>query len=108
MDLHSIHFYSSFGERDRSDASEYFRRVFGPEAAERGIRITKSLIDLAVSSSLLVNGSHMEGLVKCIENNVPSSKSIKVAFDEWGVWDETKGLLVSTEGFECHLPNVVL
>ncbi|KAG8922810.1 hypothetical protein FRC00_007002 [Tulasnella sp. 408] len=83
VDLHSIHNFSGFGERDRSDGKDYERRVFGTEAAEKGIQITRSLIDLAR-----------------IENGPEKTKAIKISFDEWGPWDETKG--TPANGLEQH------
>lgn len=83
VDLHSIHTYTSFGERDRSDGKDFERKVFGPEGVEESIRITRSLIDLAR-----------------IENGVEKCKPIKIAFDEWGPWDETKG--TPANGLEQH------
>lgn len=61
IDYHSIHFYTvSKGDHDVN--------VTGTAAAEKGIEIAQNLIDLAR-----------------ITNGV--DKSVKVCFDEWGVWD---------------------
>nr|GAT43895.1 glycoside hydrolase family 51 protein [Mycena chlorophos] len=61
VDYHSIHLYTqSKGSHDMN--------VMGPAAAEKGIEISKSLIDLAL-----------------IEHGL--SKEITVCFDEWNVWD---------------------
>ncbi|KAJ7881802.1 glycoside hydrolase family 51 protein [Mycena olivaceomarginata] len=62
VDFHSIHLYTvSEGNHDVN--------VMGPAAAEKGIEITKSLIELAK-----------------IEGNL--TKDITVCFDEWNVWCE--------------------
>ncbi|KAF7304465.1 Glycoside hydrolase family 51 protein [Mycena chlorophos] len=64
VDYHSIHLYThSKGSHDVN--------VMGPAAAEKGIEITKSLIDLAL-----------------IEHGL--SKEITVCFDEWNVWDPVR------------------
>ncbi|KIO29599.1 hypothetical protein M407DRAFT_70313 [Tulasnella calospora MUT 4182] len=94
VDLHSIHTYTSFGERDRLDGKDFERKVFGPEEVEEGIRITRSLIDLAVSrlaplSLRITCYIHFRSFQR-IENGVEKCKPIKIAFDEWGAWDETK------------------
>ncbi|KAG8855312.1 hypothetical protein FRB96_007110 [Tulasnella sp. 330] len=83
VDLHSIHGYTSFGDRDRTEDAEYERGVFGPEAAEKGIEITRSLIELAR-----------------IEIGATESRPVKIAFDEWGAWDETIG--TPENGLEQH------
>ncbi|OBZ67595.1 putative alpha-L-arabinofuranosidase C [Grifola frondosa] len=73
VDLHSIHLYTGFGPRDRSQKEkEYGRTVYGPDAAEYSIEVCKGLINKARFAK-----------------NV--SKPIKIAFDEYGVWDETIG-----------------
>ncbi|OCH86846.1 glycoside hydrolase [Obba rivulosa] len=73
VDLHSIHLYTGFGPRDRSQTDrEYGRTVYGPDAAEYSIEICKGLINKARLSKAI-------------------SKPIKIAFDEYGVWDETVG-----------------
>ncbi|KAJ6590387.1 glycoside hydrolase family 51 protein [Mycena sp. CBHHK59/15] len=64
IDFHSIHIYTvSEGNHDVN--------VMGPAAAEKGLEITKSLIDLAK-----------------IESNL--TKDITVCFDEWNVWDPVR------------------
>ncbi|KAJ7026640.1 glycoside hydrolase family 51 protein [Mycena alexandri] len=64
VDFHSIHLYTvSEGNHDVN--------VMGPAAAEKGIEITKSLIELAK-----------------IEGNL--TKDIAVCFDEWNVWDPVR------------------
>ncbi|KAJ7473915.1 glycoside hydrolase family 51 protein [Mycena galericulata] len=64
VDFHSIHLYTvSEGNHDVN--------VMGPAAAEKGIEITKSLIELAK-----------------IEGNL--TKDITVCFDEWNVWDPVR------------------
>lgn len=73
MTLYSVHLYTGFGARDRSDKEkEYYRTVYGPEAAEQGIEIARQLIEKArVAKSV--------------------TKPIKLAFDEWNSWDEELG-----------------
>ncbi|KAH8092187.1 glycoside hydrolase [Cristinia sonorae] len=73
VDLHSIHLYTGFGVRDRTKPErEYGRSVYGPDAAEYAIEIARGLINKAR-----------------ILKNV--SKPITLAFDEYGVWDNTVG-----------------
>ncbi|KAI0069537.1 glycoside hydrolase [Panus rudis PR-1116 ss-1] len=73
VDLHSIHLYTGFGPRDRSQVEkEYGRSVYGPDAAEYSIEICKGLINKARFAKQV-------------------AKPIKIAFDEYGVWDETVG-----------------
>ncbi|KAI1388912.1 glycoside hydrolase family 51 protein [Hypoxylon trugodes] len=63
VDMHSIHVYTA--------SNTHLQNATAPLAAERAIRITASLIELAR-----------------IENNVPPSKPpTKICFDEWNVWD---------------------
>ncbi|KZV67952.1 glycoside hydrolase family 51 protein [Peniophora sp. CONT] len=87
VQLHSIHLYTSFGPRDRSDkTTEFNRAVYGPAAAEHGIEIARGLIEKAtVEHTAKVDAapSIVPG-----ENIVPR---VKLAFDEWGVWDELVG-----------------
>ena len=48
---HSIHLYTGFGPRDRSQTErEYGRAVYGPDAADYSIEVCKGLINKAVSS----------------------------------------------------------
>lgn len=59
--------------------NEYEKNVFGPAAAERGIEICKSLIDLA---KIERNGSLFDTTrrdVRVIE------REVKIAYDEWNV-----------------------
>ncbi|KAI0763061.1 glycoside hydrolase [Trametes elegans] len=73
VELHSIHLYTGFGPRDRTQAErEYGRAVYGPDAAEYSIEVCKGLINKARFA-----------------RNV--SRPVKIAFDEYGVWDETVG-----------------
>ncbi|KAI0716651.1 glycoside hydrolase [Earliella scabrosa] len=73
VEMHSIHLYTGFGPRDRTQTErEYGRTVYGPDAAEYSIEVCKGLINKARFA-----------------RNV--SKPIKIAFDEYGVWDETVG-----------------
>jgi hypothetical protein len=47
----SLHLYSGFGARDRSDADkEYARAVYGPDLAEYSIEICRGLINKAVGA----------------------------------------------------------
>ncbi len=49
-DMSSIHLYTGFGPRDRTQAErEYGRTVYGPDAAEYSIEVCKWLINKAVS-----------------------------------------------------------
>ncbi|KAI0325331.1 glycoside hydrolase [Cubamyces sp. BRFM 1775] len=73
VDMHSIHLYTGFGPRDRSQSErEYGRAVYGPDAAEYSIEVCKGLINKA---------RFARGV----------SKPVTIAFDEYGVWDETVG-----------------
>lgn len=73
VDLHSIHLYTGFGPRDRSQTEREFARcVYGPDGAEFAIETCKGLINKA----RLARNVH---------------KPIKIAFDEYGPWDETIG-----------------
>ncbi|THH00489.1 hypothetical protein EW026_g2051 [Hermanssonia centrifuga] len=73
VDGHSIHLYTGFGPRDRTQGEkEYGRAVYGPDAAEYSVEICRSLINKARFAKKVV-------------------KPIKIAFDEYGVWDETVG-----------------
>lgn len=76
IDMHSLHLYTTlFHEIYTAPGNSYEKNVFGPAAAERGIEITKAIIDQ-------VN----------IDNTwrgVPG-KEVKIAYDEWNVWDQTK------------------
>ncbi|KAI1794400.1 glycoside hydrolase [Ganoderma leucocontextum] len=73
VDVYSIHLYTGFGPRDRSQSErEYGRSVYGPDAAEYSIEVCKGLINKARFGKSV-------------------SKPIKIAFDEYGVWDETVG-----------------
>lgn len=51
----SIHLYTGFGPRDRSQTErEYGRAVYGPDAADYSIEVCKGLINKAVSSLSIV------------------------------------------------------
>jgi alpha-N-arabinofuranosidase len=92
VDLHSIHLYTTLGQDKVPSVQglEYENNVFGPavslsisarhradvQAAERNIEICKSLIDLAQ--------------INRVNFGLPA-RPIKIAFDEWNVWDELKG-----------------
>ena len=57
VEMHSIHLYTGFGPRDRTQAErEYGRTVYGPDAAEYSIEVCKGLINKAVS----ICGSHSQ------------------------------------------------
>lgn len=73
VDYHSIHFYSA--------CANYNETVFSPLVAEKAIQITESLIDLA-------------RVTKGVE------KKVKIAFDEWNVWDQIN--IKGSEGCEQH------
>ncbi|KAK0618980.1 glycoside hydrolase superfamily [Immersiella caudata] len=63
IDMYSIHLYTS--------SDNHLENVTAPLAAERGIQMAVSLIDLAR-----------------IENSIPPSiPRPKICFDEWNVWD---------------------
>ena len=48
--IHSIHLYTGFGPRDRTQVErEYGRTVYGPDSAEYLIETCKGLIKQAVS-----------------------------------------------------------
>ncbi|KDR71905.1 hypothetical protein GALMADRAFT_253689 [Galerina marginata CBS 339.88] len=64
VDYHSIHLYTL-------SQGKHIVNVMGPAAAEKGLEITRSLIDLAKIESGL-------------------SKDLTVCFDEWNVWDPVR------------------
>lgn len=72
IDHHSIHFYTMLGSEP---ANAYENNVFGPAAAERGIQIAAALVDLANIDNTM--------------RGIPA-RHVKIAFDEWNVWDTTK------------------
>jgi hypothetical protein len=48
----SLHFYTGFGARDRTQTErEFGRSVYGPAAAERAITVCEGLIEQAVSDT---------------------------------------------------------
>lgn len=65
------------GHKKDSDVAgyDYEKNVFGPAAAERGIEITKALIDLA----------NIDNTARGIP-----ARDVKICFDEWNVWDDVK------------------
>ncbi|WVQ82791.1 hypothetical protein IAT38_004923 [Cryptococcus sp. DSM 104549] len=87
VDLHSIHFYTMLGHDKQSNVPglEYEKNVFGPAAPERDIEICKCLIDLANI------GRTWQGI---------PARDIKIAYDEWNVWDESKA--PGSGGLEQH------
>ncbi|KAI0027414.1 glycoside hydrolase [Vararia minispora EC-137] len=87
VQLHSVHLYTSFGPRDRSSKlSEYNRAVYGPAAAEHSIEIARRIIDKACVEHVARTSN--EPSIVPAENIVPK---VRIAFDEWGVWDESIG-----------------
>ncbi|PPQ94930.1 hypothetical protein CVT25_004416 [Psilocybe cyanescens] len=64
VDFHSIHLYTV-------SEGKHLVNVMGPAAAEKGLEITRSLIDLA----------KIEGGLR---------KDLTVCFDEWNVWDPVR------------------
>ncbi|KAG6917636.1 hypothetical protein DXG01_001743 [Tephrocybe rancida] len=64
VDFHSVHLYTV-------SEGNHAVNVMGPAAAEKGLEITRGLIDLAK-----------------IEGNL--SKELTVCFDEWNVWDPVR------------------
>ncbi|KAG7527823.1 hypothetical protein FFLO_06566 [Filobasidium floriforme] len=92
-DYHSIHFYSMLGhERFAGPPGlEYEKNVFGPIAAERGIEICSSLIDLAKIHHSLNPDQYKFGLPDSMSiNSGILKREMKICYDEWNVWDETK------------------
>jgi alpha-L-arabinofuranosidase len=84
---YSVHMYTSFGPRDRSQKElEYYRTVYGPSAAEHNIKVARGIIDKACVEYITKTRTHPSVVVT--ENTVPN---VGIAFDEWGVWDETVG-----------------
>ncbi|KZO99446.1 glycoside hydrolase family 51 protein [Calocera viscosa TUFC12733] len=71
---HSLHQYTT-------STGDHMVNVTGPAGAEKGIEITKSLIDLAR-----------------IQNSV--EEEITICFDEWNVWDPQRA--IGSEGAEEH------
>ncbi|GLB43090.1 putative glycoside hydrolase family 51 protein [Lyophyllum shimeji] len=64
VDFHSVHLYTV-------SQGKHLVNVMGPAAAEKGIEITRSLIDLAKIESGL-------------------KKDLTICFDEWNVWDPVR------------------
>ena len=86
VDYHSIHFYSMLGHERFSDVEghDYEKNVFGPAAAERGIEVCASLINMAK----IENATSILDWSK-FDQKIPA-RQVKIAYDEWNVWDETK------------------
>ncbi|PWN54403.1 glycoside hydrolase [Violaceomyces palustris] len=86
VDYHSIHFYSMLGHERFSQVVglDYEKNVFGPAAAERGIEICSSLIDLAKiqNATAILDWNKFDQKV--------TAREVKICYDEWNVWDETK------------------
>ena len=86
IDFHSIHLYSMLGHEHYSTVRgfDYEKNVFGPAAAERGIEICASLIDLAKidKAQSLLDWNNRDQKV--------AARDVKICYDEWNVWDEVK------------------
>ncbi|CAO1636537.1 unnamed protein product [Parajaminaea phylloscopi] len=86
VDLHSIHLYTMLGHDRYSDVAgfDFEKNVFGPAAAERGIEICTSLIELAKieRSGQVLDWSNRDAQV--------AARDVKICYDEWNVWDELK------------------
>ncbi|CAO1633744.1 unnamed protein product [Jaminaea pallidilutea] len=86
IDLHSIHLYTMLGHDRYSDTAgfEYEKNVFGAAAAERGIEICSSLIQLAKieRAGQVLDWSKRDDEV--------AARDVKICYDEWNVWDEVK------------------
>jgi len=72
VDMHSIHNYTMFGH---NPDIPYESNVFSPAGAERQIEVCKALIDMT---------NHDRS-----QQKMPA-RNIKIAFDEWNIWDEKK------------------
>ncbi|CAO1626768.1 unnamed protein product [Sympodiomycopsis kandeliae] len=94
VDYHSIHLYTMLGHERAGTGSEYEKNVFGPAAAERGIEICSSLIDLAKieSGSSILDWSNRDA--------VNAAREVKICYDEWNVWDEVKAPGNGSNGLE--------
>ncbi len=86
VNFHSIHLYSMLGHEHYSTVQgfEFEKNVFGPAAAERGIEICASLIDLAKidKAQSLLDWNNRDQKV--------AARDVKICYDEWNVWDEVK------------------
>ncbi|EPQ31923.1 uncharacterized protein PFL1_00122 [Pseudozyma flocculosa PF-1] len=86
VDYHSIHLYSMLGHERFSTVVgfDYEKNVFGPAAAERGIEICQSLIDLAKiqNATAILDWNKFDQKV--------TARDVKICYDEWNVWDEVK------------------
>lgn len=97
VDMHSIHLYTMLGhQRDpfRAKGYDYEKNVFGPAAAERGIEICTSLIELAKIERSMAGSNFGES-----GGSIPQ-RSLKICYDEWNVWDETKAPGSGANGLE--------
>lgn len=96
VDYHSIHLYTMLGHDRNSDFAgfEYEKNVFGPAAAERGIEICSSLIDLAKieRASQILDWSNRDAIT--------AAREVKICYDEWNVWDEVKAPGNGSNGLE--------
>lgn len=76
IDMHSLHFYSTlFHEIYTKPGNDYEKNVFGPAGPEKGIEITKALIDQV----------NIDNTWRGV-----AGKDVKICYDEWNVWDQTK------------------
>lgn len=86
IDYHSIHFYSVLGHEHYSTVQGFYyeKNVFGPAAAERGIDICTSLIDLAKidKAQSLLDWNNRDQTV--------AGRPVTICYDEWNVWDEVR------------------
>ena len=104
----SIHLYTGFGPRDRTQVErEYGRSVYGPDAAEYSIEIAKGLINKAVRPTSFISWLYADLTLPCNNQRISKqiAKPIKLAFDEYGVWDETVGTLPTSTGTCLTLPH---
>lgn len=96
VDMHSIHLYTMLGhDRYSGEAGfEYEKNVFGPAAAERGIEICTSLIELAKidKAGQVLDWSKRDDQV--------AAREVKICYDEWNVWDEVKAPGTGSNGLE--------
>lgn len=76
VDMHSLHFYSTlFHEVFTKPGNDYEKNVFGPAGPEKGIEITKAIIDQV----------NIDNTWRGVAGH-----DVKICYDEWNVWDHTK------------------
>lgn len=76
----SIHLYTGFGPRDRTEVEkEYGRTVYGPDAAEFSIEIAKGLINKAVSTALVKTNTqtYREHLRSALQRRSPNRSLLR-------------------------------